>query len=166
MASKMNVCCHNYSLFLELDVYLSSFAERKEISISETGMFAYVAICTITLMQLFPETWNDKFNKEYIETLCGHLKINQRIKPALLMLMEEQNCQDLQAYIELLRTESMLENRLIMIIKDMVTLAVQQGNVFTHFSLHSRLITMLTIFIKNITKVVHDIQIFTFYRKI
>lgn len=101
--------------------------------ISEAGVYAYLAICSLSLPELFPVEWNTEFNRQYVKSLCRHLRANDRVETVMLVLVEGKSGQTPDLYINLLMEESGLAGKPIIIIQDAVLFAVRKGNEKTHF---------------------------------
>ncbi|XP_012286477.1 transmembrane and coiled-coil domain-containing protein 4 isoform X2 [Orussus abietinus] len=99
----------------------------KKLDISNSGHYAYASICCITVGTLFPNVWNEDFNSQYVNNLCQHLNLNDRIKPVMITLATGQSTQSVNPYVTLLLEEPNLAGKTILVIQDMVLLAVNEG---------------------------------------
>ncbi|XP_043280497.1 transmembrane and coiled-coil domain-containing protein 4-like isoform X2 [Venturia canescens] len=101
--------------------------DDKKLKISEAGVYAYLAICSLSLPELFPIEWNADFNQQYVKSLCHHLRANDRVETVMLVLAEGKSGQTPELYISLLMEESGLAGKAIIIIQDAVLFAVRKG---------------------------------------
>ena len=91
------------------------------------GVYAYLAICTLSIAELFPNEWNEDFNKQYVKALCSHLGASESIKTVMLVLVEGESGQDPELYVDLLLKEPTLANKAILVVQDVVLFAVRKG---------------------------------------
>ncbi|XP_012256500.2 transmembrane and coiled-coil domain-containing protein 4-like isoform X2 [Athalia rosae] len=99
----------------------------KKLDISEAGLYAYAATCSLTLAELFPDPCDHDYNRLCVKMICRHLKLNERVEPVMIFLSEGQSGQSHNTYIALLLEESNLKGKTILVVQDLVLLAVHNG---------------------------------------
>lgn len=90
-------------------------------------MYAYAAICSLTLAELFPDPEDSEYNKYCVRLICKHLNMNERAEPVMLFLSEGNSQQTQDAYIAMLLEEPCLKGKVILVVQDLVLMAVQNG---------------------------------------
>ncbi|CAG5092958.1 Similar to TMCO4: Transmembrane and coiled-coil domain-containing protein 4 (Homo sapiens) [Cotesia congregata] len=98
--------------------------KHNHLDISESGTYAYLSICSISLSELFPGEWNHEFNIKYIKGLCEHLKAPEKVSAVMLVLVDGNSGHTVEPYIELLLQEPNLNKKPILIVQDAVLYAV------------------------------------------
>ncbi|XP_074107285.1 transmembrane and coiled-coil domain-containing protein 4 isoform X2 [Cotesia typhae] len=101
--------------------------KHNHLDISESGTYAYLSICSISLSELFPGEWNHEFNIKYIKGLCKHLNASEKVAAVMLVLVDGNSGHTVEPYIELLLQEPNLNKKPILIVQDAVLYAVQCG---------------------------------------
>ncbi|XP_046621386.1 transmembrane and coiled-coil domain-containing protein 4-like isoform X1 [Neodiprion virginianus] len=112
----------------------------KELDISEAGLYAYGAICALTLAELFSDPSDHAYNNLCMKMICQHLKMNEKNEPVMMYLSEGKSEQSQEPYIALLMEEPNLKGKTILVVQDLVLLAVRNGIVSGEYDSRQRVL--------------------------
>ncbi|XP_015585021.1 transmembrane and coiled-coil domain-containing protein 4 isoform X2 [Cephus cinctus] len=96
-------------------------------NISETAAYAYAAICSIILSELFPQECHQEFRQSYVKTICSRLMLNERVEPVMFILAQGNSGHTEDAYVTLLLEDPTIKGRAVAIVQDVVLNALRNG---------------------------------------
>ncbi|XP_061189624.1 transmembrane and coiled-coil domain-containing protein 4-like [Saccostrea echinata] len=96
-------------------------------SLTDVGSYSYSALCAVSLSQLFDEQ-DSSFKKKTLEQIMKHLCLSKQASESIMVMMEDNCCDDPRAFADSLLEEECLQKNGLPVITDLVTLAVCNGH--------------------------------------
>ncbi|KAJ8016637.1 hypothetical protein DPEC_G00009310 [Dallia pectoralis] len=95
--------------------------------LSETGRFAYAALCGVSLGQLFPGPENRCFREQYLEGLVHWLGLDESVMPVMGAFLDGLGFEGSDTFLSILQAEPLLSPGATLITQDLVTFSVKDG---------------------------------------
>ncbi|XP_072305698.1 transmembrane and coiled-coil domain-containing protein 4 [Eucyclogobius newberryi] len=102
-------------------------AEMVSRQLSESGRFAYTAVCAVSLGQLFGEPEHSSFRDQYLQGLVHWLALDDSVLPVMGAFLSGLGCEGSDTFLSILQAEPLLAAGATSIIQDLVSFSVKDG---------------------------------------
>ncbi|GIX72177.1 transmembrane and coiled-coil domain-containing protein 4 [Caerostris extrusa] len=94
--------------------------------ISDAGIYAYCAICAISLNDLYKEEWNRTFRERCLSRLIIHVGLPEQVRSAMYAFLSGEGS-DVEPLICALKKEPSLNGNCLRVLEDLILFAVEGG---------------------------------------
>ncbi|GFY45155.1 transmembrane and coiled-coil domain-containing protein 4 [Trichonephila inaurata madagascariensis] len=94
--------------------------------ISDAGIYAYCAICAISLHDLYKEEWNRTFREQCLSRLIIHVGLPKQVRSAMYAFLSGEGS-DIEPLICALKKEPALNGNCLRVLEDLIVFAVEGG---------------------------------------
>ncbi|GFT41052.1 transmembrane and coiled-coil domain-containing protein 4 [Nephila pilipes] len=94
--------------------------------ISDAGIYAYCAICAISLHDLYKEEWNRTFREQCLSRLIIHVGLPKQVRSAMYAFLGGEGS-DIEPLIFALKKEPALNGNCLRVLEDLIVFAVEGG---------------------------------------
>lgn len=97
------------------------------VSLTDAGKYSYAGLCAISLNQLYNTSWDRPFCENCVKCILKHLELPKQVEPIMDLLLSGEMENSVDSFLDVLKTEPILEGNLKYILQDLVAVAVQRG---------------------------------------
>ncbi|KAF6198603.1 hypothetical protein GE061_008355 [Apolygus lucorum] len=97
-------------------------------ALSDAGKYSYAGLCAITLNKLFYyNEWDRNFCGFCLKCIIKHLDLPSSVQPIMELLLKGEMENTVDSFVDILSTESVLQESLKPLLQDLIAIAVQEG---------------------------------------
>ncbi|XP_064137470.1 transmembrane and coiled-coil domain-containing protein 4 isoform X7 [Loxodonta africana] len=96
--------------------------------LAEANRFAYAALCSISLSQLFPEPEHSSFCTEFMMGLVKWLELSEAVLPTMTAFASGLGGEGADVFVQILLKDPILKNDPLVITQDLLTFSLKDGH--------------------------------------
>lgn len=96
-------------------------------SLTDAGKYCYAGLCAVTLHKLYNNDWDKPFCDKCINCIVKNLQLPPQVMPIMGLLITGEMENSLESFLDVLKSETVLEDNLSILLQDLIAIAVQEG---------------------------------------